>query len=243
MAEIIPAILPKDYDELVEKMSAVRRLVPLVQIDVCDGAFVKARTWPFHGSGPDIHFLDIIKEEEAFPFWDEVEFEADLMVNAPRKYIDEWITAGASRLVIHAESTHEFEQIAKDVDEKYMRARDSMLGVELGIALNIDTPTQTIFPYVEKADFVQFMGIDSIGAQGQEFDEKVVEKISDFRKKYPDMTVSVDGGVNLDNAGALIEAGASRLVIGSAIFGSDDIAGTIEEFKAVSSEQEEVDSQ
>jgi ribulose-phosphate 3-epimerase len=71
------------------------------------------------------------------------------------------------------------------------------------------------------------MGIDEIGFQGQLFDERVISKIEEFKNKFPKVTVSVDGGVNLESAPKLVKAGAERLVSGSAIFGSDDIESTI----------------
>ena len=75
------------------------------------------------------------------------------------------------------------------------------------------------------------MGIARIGFQGEPFDERVIEKIKEIKKHYPEMIVSVDGGVSLENAQALIEAGATRLVSGSAIFEDSDISSIIGEFR------------
>ena len=79
------------------------------------------------------------------------------------------------------------------------------------------------------ADFVQFMGIKKIGYQGQEFDTEVLDKISDLRKNFPDTIISVDGGVNFENAQDIVEAGVNRLVSGSAIYESDNIREAITE--------------
>ena len=78
-------------------------------------------------------------------------------------------------------------------------------------------------------DFVQFMGIDNVGFQHQEFNDQVLEKISDLRGMYPNIHISVDGGVSFDNASELISAGATRLISGSTIFESDDIAKAIDD--------------
>ena len=75
------------------------------------------------------------------------------------------------------------------------------------------------------------MGIEKIGFQGQEFSEKVIDKIKELKKRKSEIIISVDGGVDLKNAPALIEAGATRLVSGSAILKSDNIKKTIEQFK------------
>jgi ribulose-phosphate 3-epimerase len=82
--------------------------------------------------------------------------------------------------------------------------------------------------------FVQLMGIDHIGFQGQEFDEKVIGRVKHLRLKYPGLPISVDGGVSLENAQSLFEAGADRLVVGSAIFNSDNFVEAIANFKKIS---------
>jgi ribulose-phosphate 3-epimerase len=104
--------------------------------------------------------------------------------------------------------------------------------VQLGLALNPDTPLDAILPYMEKIDFVQCMGIAKIGYQGQPFDDRVLERVNTIRIKYPNMPISIDGGVNHETAGLLKHAGATRLVAGSAIFGAEDIAAAIEELKS-----------
>lgn len=105
--------------------------------------------------------------------------------------------------------------------------------IEVGIALDTTTPNEKVYPLVEKIDFVQFMGIEKIGYQGQDFDARVLEKIANLREKFKRVIISVDGSVNLETAPKLIEAGANRLVSGSAIFESNDIKKTIEQLKKV----------
>jgi ribulose-phosphate 3-epimerase len=82
-------------------------------------------------------------------------------------------------------------------------------------------------------DFVQFMGIRNVGYQHQGFDEAIFEKIADLRQRYSGVIISVDGGVNFDNAGRLVESGVNRLISGSAIFESENIKETIEEFRKI----------
>jgi ribulose-phosphate 3-epimerase len=77
------------------------------------------------------------------------------------------------------------------------------------------------------------MGIGRIGFQGQNFDERVFEKIAEIRTKYPTMLISVDGGVNEDSAPLLIDAGVNRLIVGSAIFESDNIPEAIHTFENI----------
>lgn len=231
MIEIIPAIMPKSLSDLRDKMSLVSGLVPMVQVDIMDGAFVPNKTWPYIRK-PDPDFARILKEEDGFPYWQELDFEADLMVSDPDLVSPEWISVGAKRIIIHVESTDHVEKTIQKV-KKLLPMKDSFLYTEVGVALNPATDSKQIEPLIDQVDFVQCMGIAKIGFQGQEFDERVLEKIARLRSTHPNVTISVDGGVSLDTAPALIEAGANRLVVGSAIFGSENISKTIEEFLAL----------
>ena len=71
------------------------------------------------------------------------------------------------------------------------------------------------------------MGIDKIGFQGQPFDERVLENVRKIRKAHPEMPISIDGSVNFDTAKSLVDAGATRLVSGSAILEADDFTQAI----------------
>ncbi|WKZ26501.1 MAG: hypothetical protein QY304_00135 [Candidatus Paceibacterota bacterium] len=229
MIKVIPAIIPKSFHDLEEKMSQVVGLVPLVQIDVMDGKLTPEASWPYLNS-ENTDFVAIKKEEKEFPFWEELDFEVDLMVRQPENVWFDWIIAGAKRIIFHVESTEDLGSLVKNFKEK-LPASDSALHIELGLALDIDTPNEKVYPFVPELDFVQFMGIAKIGFQGQPFDERVLEKIKSFKQKFPEAIVSVDGGVSLETAPRLIEAGATRLASGSAIFESGNISGTIENLK------------
>jgi ribulose-phosphate 3-epimerase len=232
MVEVIPAIIPKNFQDLEEKMSEVAGLVPLVQIDVMDGVLTPEASWPYKFI-PDPDFSGIIKEEKEFPFWEKLDFEVDMMVSNPENFWFDWVSCGAKRVILHFESKKNIESLIKDFKSK-MVAKESVLYIELGLALDIQTLNEKIYPLVELVDFIQFMGIAKIGFQGQPFDEKVVSKIEDFKKNFPKVPVSVDGGVNLNSAQRLVAAGADRLVSGSAIFESDDISLTIEQLRNLS---------
>jgi ribulose-phosphate 3-epimerase len=236
MIEIIPAILPTDLDDLRDKMASISGLAPLVQIDVCDGKFVPSKSWPYVKGGME-EFANIKAEEDGFPFWDSLDFEVDLMVRHPEAVVDDWVMAGAKRLVLHIESAPNILEIIEKLREEYGTAKDESFGLEIGVALDIKTPNEEVYEILDMIDqegdsiidFVQFMGIDNVGFQGQEFDDQVLEKISDLRNVYPNIHISVDGGVSFDNAADLISAGTTRLISGSAIFESGDIAKAIDD--------------
>jgi ribulose-phosphate 3-epimerase len=217
--EIIPAILPQDFNEIVEKLERIKGLAKTVQIDICDGHFVPSFTWPYKKH--DDNFDRIVHEDEGMPFWENFDFEFDLMINNPEKVVEDWILAGASRIIIHAEAKGD---IKKTVEMLRGRA-------EVGIALNIDTPINTIDLFSDSIQFVQLMGIDKIGFQGQTFDTKVIDNIKSVKSKYPNLSISIDGGVSIDTSHLLKQAGADRLVAGSAIFHSDNPGEVIHKLK------------
>ena len=221
MVEIIPAIMPKDYEHLDEMMSLFVNVVPMVQLDIMDGKFVPARTWPYP---KDTHFDAIVAEEDGMPSWERINFEVDLMVSDPELVVSKWVSAGASRIIVHVESMKDFEAIRSAVSEGL---------IELGLAINTATPLSAIDQYLPRVDFVQCMGIDKIGFQGQPFDERVLEHVRALRAKYPELPISIDGSVNMDTAKALVDAGATRLVSGSAILEAPDFTQAIAELESL----------
>lgn len=236
MIEVIPAILPKDWNDLKEKFSLVADYAPLVQVDIIDGKFTRsAPGWPYSKNGLDENFFKILREEEGMPEWQKTDFEVDLMVKNPEAVIKDWITAGAKRIVVHYESTDEetLRKIVSDMEKQFGGMNHSLLSPELGIAIEIDTPNNVLLPFIDSIGFVQCMGIVELGKQGEPFDERVIEKVDSLRREFPGVIISVDGGVNLDDAERLAHAGVNRLVIGSAIFEADSVKQAIEEFKKI----------
>lgn len=220
MIEIIPAIMPKSYEDLGEKMGLFAGVVPLVQLDIMDGKFVSARTWPYYPG--DQHFERIITEDEGMPEWEFIDFEVDLMIENPEEAVTKWVSAGARRVIVHIESMTDFEAIRNSVPQDL---------VELGLALNTTTPFESIESYMEDIDFVQCMGIEKIGFQGEAFDKRVLEQVRTIRSRYPGMPISIDGSVNFETARMLVDAGATRLVSGSTILKSGDVSNTIEDLR------------
>ena len=222
MATIIPSIIPKKFRDLAEKIAMVGDIVDIVQIDVVDGKYAEPATWPYDQK--DFDFEKIITEEEGMPEWKTVDFEVDMMVKNPEEKIEDWIRAGASRIIIHLESTTENK--VREMLDDYRGAF-----VEVGLALKPSTPSSKLEDFIEDIDFVQCMGSDNIGHSGEPLDEKVYDKIRDIRDIHPEIPIAVDIGVNFDTAPRLLEAGASRLVAGSVIFESGDVEEVIREFQ------------
>jgi len=229
MIDIIPAILSQNYEDLKNKIALVRGIAPVVQIDLCDGIFVPSKTWPFStGGGDDINFRAILNEEEGMPFWEDVDFELDMMVADAVSNFDIYTKLSPKRIVFHLEAVGNLEEFKHFLEGMDVYIRDA---IQIGLAINTTTPIEQIFPLVNNIDFVQCMGIEKIGFQGQDFDERVLSQIKVLKEKFPDLIISVDGGVNLKTAPKLAEAGVERLVAGSLILKSQNIRETISELE------------
>ena len=120
-----------------------------------------------------------------------INFEVHLMVKEPAKIIDKWVDRGAKRII-----AHKFIQIK---------------GIEFGLALKLSDPIENL----DKADFAHLMSIDEIGEQGHPFNPKVFDRIREVREKFPQIPISVDGGVSIENYQRLIDLGVDRLIVGS----------------------------
>lgn len=207
--EIIPAIMPDDFEELASDVSLIGNKVEWVQIDVMDGKYTDSVSWPY--ADPDKHFTEILNEDEGLPNWQNINYELDLMVSDPYKEAEKWVRAGVARIVLHLSTL-------KNGDTEILIEKLRGLNIEVGIALLPSESFTEIENILSKIDFVQFMGIEKVGFQNQDFAEVVLENISEFHKKYPEKIISVDGAVDTNTSKALVEAGATRLVSGSFIF-------------------------
>lgn len=226
MTEVIPAVLAKDIYDLRNKIANFVSVSKIVQIDMCDGHFVPSRSWPMDKNDAS-SVAPILDEEEGLPYWDQIDFEFDLMVKDAIKQFDFFVRLGAKRIVFHleAENKDELKDFIDSIDP-YTREN-----IEIGIAINTTTETEKLDPFINSIDFVQCMGIEHIGFQSEKFDEKVINQIKKLKSKYQDLIISVDGSVNEETAPKLVEAGAERLVIGSALMRSFDLKESINWFK------------
>ena len=242
MVEVIPAILKKSYNEMKEQVASVTDFCRLVQIDFCDGKFVQSKTWPYAdnalGNDPmnDEHFLKIIEEEEGMPYWENVDYELHLMVGRAHLDFDMYLKLSPKRILFQIEaeveidnknSIEEFREFLEGID---VYIKDS---IQIGICINPGTNIQNIIPIIPFIDYVQCMGIAVIGSQGQPFDERVFDHIKYLRENYSELIIAVDGCVNTETAPRLVDAGVSRLVIGSALLNSADIKETYFDFASL----------
>jgi len=230
MIEVIASVLPfKTYEELKNKIASLRGVVETIQIDFCDGIFVPSQTWPFTSGGfEDYDFQKMMREEQGLPFWDEFDFELDLMVSGAVENFDIYMKLGTKRIIFHLEAMESLEGFRNFLEGIDLYIRDN---IQFGIAFKPSQSLENVFPLVSLVDFVQCMGNDKIGLGGVPLDEKVYERIKLLRGKYPDLPIEVDIGVNETTAPLLVEAGATKLITGSLLFNSLDKIGLVERFR------------
>ncbi len=217
--KIIPAILPKDYFDLEKHLERVKGVTDFVQIDICDGLYTQSKTWPFTHT-PDIYFDQILSGHEGMPFWKDVDFELDLMINNPGEWYEKFLQLGPIRMIFHFETLKNPIEFIQKIKEESL--------IEVGIAFSNDTDVSEHFDVIELVDVVQCMGISKIGFQGQPFDETVFDQITKIREKFPDKIIAVDGSVNEETLSDLSDAGVNNFAVGSAFFKEDNLVETFE---------------
>jgi ribulose-phosphate 3-epimerase len=229
MIEIIPGIMPETVADIRNQVAAVLGKTRLVQIDMVDGVFAPTATWPYNGE--DLNFIEALEaEKEGMPYWQDMNFELDLMVKNAHDHLDYFYKFAPARIVLHAEAEGDEEEFANFIEAIDPYIRDN---TEIGVAFNVDSDIDAYRHIIKEVDFVQCMGIAEIGKQGQDFDERVYSQIKKVADAFPGLPIAVDGGVNLDNIENLIAVGATRLVVGSALWKSSSPLDTLREMKAI----------
>ena len=198
---MLPSLLLCDFANLegeVRELEAAGTLA--LHFDVMDGHFVPNFTYG----------LPIV---ESLRTRTDLVLDVHLMIEQPDRYVEPFYEAGADVITIHAEAVED----ARPTLEKIRTA-----GALAGLAINPTTPLDAIDESLSLCDLVLVMSVMP-GFGGQAFDESALNKMRDLRSRSEvEALLEVDGGVNLATIGACAEAGAELLVVGSAIFRSND---------------------
>jgi len=219
LIQIAPSILSANFASLLEDIKKIESAgADWLHIDVMDGHFVPNIT-----IGPLI--LESIKGKTNLPF------DVHLMIEKPERYIADFVQAGADSITVHVETCPHIHRTIQTIHS---------LGVKAAIALNPATPLSTVEYMLEEVDMILLMSVNP-GFGGQSFIASTLKKIRELRKQIQirnlDVDIQVDGGIKLDNAHEVVEAGANILVAGSAIFHSKDVENTVRLFKEITQKQ------
>jgi ribulose-phosphate 3-epimerase len=212
MPKLAPSILSADFGRLAEQIAAVEGEADLLHLDVMDGHFV-----------PPISFgAEVVR---AIRGRTRLFLDVHLMVQNPDEHIAPFVEAGADGLTVHVEVCPHLHRTLQQIRQGGARA---------GVALNPATPFGHAEQVLGDCDLILLMSVNP-GFGGQQFIPFVEGKIAAARGRLQALgatcELEVDGGIKAENCRAVAAAGASILVIGSAVFGSPDPAASLREIR------------
>jgi ribulose-phosphate 3-epimerase len=213
MVKIAPSILSADFARLGDEIKDVETGgADYIHVDVMDGHFVPNIT-----IGPLI--VEAIRPITKLPL------DVHLMIENPDQYIEAFAKAGADYITVHVEACKHLHRTIHFIKS---------FGVKAGVVLNPATPIETIQHILSDVDMVLLMSVNP-GFGGQAFIPEVIQKIKTLRsmidEKGLQVEIEIDGGVNEETGKLCIEAGATVLVAGSAIYNQEDRAKAIAALK------------
>jgi ribulose-phosphate 3-epimerase len=210
---IAPSVLAADFTQLADQFRLINESeADWFHLDVMDGRFVPNITF-------GILVVEAMKKMATKPL------DVHLMIVEPEKYIEQFQKAGADVITVHYEACPHLHRTLQQIKST---------GAKAGVALNPSTPVSMLEDLIEDIDLVCLMSVNP-GFGGQKFIYQTLPKCRALRAladtHNTDLLIEIDGGVGLQNAGALVEAGANVLVAGSSVFHADDPKDVIRRLK------------
>lgn len=215
--KVAPSILSADFANLAyEIKKAEEGGADFIHVDVMDGHFVPNLT-----IGAPV--VKSIRKNTHLPL------DVHLMIENPDRYLEDFASAGSNYLTVHAEACVHLQRTLAEIRK---------LGMKSGVALNPATTEDHLRYVLQDVDMVLVMSVNP-GFGGQKFISAVLPKIRSIKEMFAeagrdDVLISVDGGINIDTARLVSEAGASVVVAGKSVYGSADVAAAIREIRAAS---------
>ena len=217
MVQIAPSMLSADFLHLQKDVQMVNDYADIFHLDIMDGVFVPNLSYGFP-------VVEAIASMATKPL------DVHLMIVNPEKYVQRFAQVGAGMISFHLNA-------AEDPDAVLALIREN--GAKAGLVINPDIPVDSLYPHLKNCDYILLMSVFA-GFGGQKFIEQTYDRIIRLRKlidsKKSNALIEIDGGVDLNNAPLLIEAGADVLVAGNTVFGSADPINTIKQLKNLSRE-------
>lgn len=208
--EILPSLLAADFGHLADDiLRAESSGAEALHLDIMDAHFV-----PNLSFGPDVVKL---ASKVAPNFYRNVH----LMMTNPEKYLEAFKNAGAQTIQIHIEADC-------DIHENLKRIRE--MGLKNAIVINPETPVEALYPYLDEVDEVLVMTVHP-GYGGQKFIAECLSKVTEVRKRKPDLDIMVDGGINGETAIEANKAGANQFVAGSYLFKQTDMKAAVDDMR------------
>lgn len=203
MIKLTPSLLAADLLSLGKEIQTMLdNGVDQLHFDVMDAHFV-----PNLSFGPS--FCRAIHDQ--FP---QLKIDVHLMMDNPEQYLDTFLQNGAASITVHREVLHDPDIMVRKIHDK---------GVLAGLSIKPATPVKALLHWLEETDLILIMSVEP-GFGGQQFMPEQAEKVRALRKAGYQGVIAVDGGVNLENAPLLKEAGADWLIMGTSYFRADDPA-------------------
>jgi len=199
MNKIIPTVLAKDISKFETDLAKVEMFAGRVQMDIIDGKFSPIET---------------VMPEVLLTVDTPSEIEAHLMVEEPVEWVERCAAAGVTAV---------YGQVEKMSNKTDFVAKAEEAGMRAGLAFDVGTALIGIEEWVNLVDVILLLSVPA-GAQGQEFDDGVIEKIRKIREISETVTIMVDGGINGETIIKCLEAGGDRMefAVGSEILTADD---------------------
>lgn len=208
--KILPSLLSADILNLGKEIDSVLKAgADMLHLDVMDNHYVPNLTF-----GPSV--CKALRQHNG-----STPIDVHLMVTPVNSLIQEFASAGASRISIHPDATIHLDRSLQLIKEHHCLA---------GLVLNPATSLDALTWSIHRLDFVLVMTVNP-GFGGQTLIPEVISKITEISKRYPDLPICVDGGVTINNIALLATAGATEFVAGSSIFKSPDYQKTIESMR------------